>query len=182
MDLIGTLKNIPWWGYAAGGGVALAGGYYIVKSRQSSTASTPASQVSSSPIPAGLNAADLAGLPLDYQDYDSEYAADTAASATNDTPTAPPPSNPGVSGYSVPGASPYPQTANAIAASMPAGVQVPGAAPFPQGPVPSPNPTPPPASPLPQGVSIPSASPFGQLHEHAVWDEWVTPAVTGGTV
>lgn len=59
------LKKVPWWGWAAGGGVALGAGYII----HQRNASAPASQAPASPVPDGLNAADLAGLPFDYQNY-----------------------------------------------------------------------------------------------------------------
>ena len=169
-QLMADLRKVPWWGWAGGGGAVLGAGYYLYKRHQGASAApsstsannqTPGQQVSGSPIPAGLNMADLAGLPFDYQDYDAEYAGDTSGNPGDTTATPPP-------------AGPFPQQGISLPATIGAPISdlangtmfnVPPAAPFPQHPIPPSGtpPAPPPAAPLPQQQSgIPAAGPFPQ--------------------
>lgn len=90
---LAALKKVPWWGWAVGGGAVLGVGFFIVKGRPSSASSTQPSNATAANIPDGLNAADLAGLPFDYQDYDAQYT-DTDASQSADNTTPPPPASP----------------------------------------------------------------------------------------
>ena len=108
---IGDLKKVPWWGWAGGGG-ALLGVVYLVVHHGPMNKSAPAQQVSSAPLPAGLSAADLAGLPFDYQDYQSAYANDTSqnpgdmSGAPLPVPPVPPTTPPGPVGPPQPAPSP----------------------------------------------------------------------------
>lgn len=75
-----ALRNMPWWGYAVAGGVALGGVAYVRKhsSGAQSVKAQPEQQV-----PDGLSSADLAGLPFDYYDYSASV--DPNASQTPGT-------------------------------------------------------------------------------------------------
>ena len=82
-NLPAELKKVPWWGWAAGGGAAL-GGIYLIHKQQSAT---PAAQATAQPVPQGLNAADLAGLPYDYQDYSASYGNPSSPGQTGTSAT-----------------------------------------------------------------------------------------------
>lgn len=173
-EIMAKLKKVPWWGWAGGGGAALGVGYYLYKRHASASASSssqqqqsPAQQVSGEPLPAGLNMADLAGIPFDYQDYDAEYAGDQSGNP-GDTVTSPPPAGPFPEpgqGISLPGTIGAPVSALANGSN----INVPPAAPFPLQPPSSPIGSPPvpvpPAAPLPAPVapaqpSVPGAAPL----------------------
>lgn len=139
-------RNMPWWGWAIGGGVALGGVYYVRTHGVSSgkqAVSAGQAQAEYQP-PDGLATADLAGLPFDYYDWSAALT---------------------------PGGNPLPpdttSTAPGSTSSAPTGVPP---APTP-APAPAPAPTP---APAPAPTPAPVAQPAPQVYTHAVeaWPAW----------
>lgn len=161
-----TLKKIPWWGYAGGGGVVLALAYYIRKGTSSpSTANAKTASVGSTATPdaSGLQMADLAGLPYDSMDpgYNSDpyYSREGITSGYNPDTTppsgSPPPDNQPMGGPMPPENwfPPYhPPVGNPI---------------DPNPPRPGPNPTPMPPTPAP-----PTEGSTDFTHAFHAWPAW----------
>ena len=110
--LVNDAKEVPWWGWALGGGAILAGGYYLRKA--SGAASVPASQAQPEYMPPdGLAMTDLAGLPVDYYDW-------SPGMPGGDNPPPPPATPPPPSGSPPP---PPPTMARTITLAAPESFQ-----------------------------------------------------------
>lgn len=170
MDLMETIKKVPWWGWVAGGGAAL-GATLFVRKNVSNGQQNASQQVSSAPIPAGLNAADLAGLPFDYQDYEPANPLGTIGSDAASTPVlVPPPTNPPGWPFSPPGPIP-PQPAPGDVSTGASGLPFPGisptGAPGPIGPY----------SPPPDGISLQYGENLAHLPTENPWLQHAHPPI-----